>query len=231
MGVDFKISRDERKLAIALAPMTDRSARIEVYDIENQNRVFKSHCYTDNLSSAVDFVDFSVDNNYLVYRDAVGDISMIDLATLKKISTNLVEFDLEWMSDGLQISEKTKSAVAYYNEDNKIMRLLKLGDRTLVVTDEIGTIRLFPYPCEGLNGRQGYYGCYAQHLSYISQCEVSDDGRFFITSSEIDRCIYIWRVVTHEGSQTPNQASIAQMGASGILASDMSPLRSSMIRP
>jgi len=57
-----------------------------------------------------------------------------------------------------------------------------------------GTIRLFNYPCDSGTGN-GYMRCYPDHLNNVNQCVLSPDKRFLVTSSERDRCIFIWTVV------------------------------------
>lgn len=64
--------------------------------------------------------------------------------------------------------------------------LVKAGDRSLIACDEIGTIRIFEYPCEN----KGYYRMYPQHLNYINTCHVSSDGNYIITSSSFDRYFF-----------------------------------------
>ena len=55
----------------------------------------------------------------------------------------LVEFEIEWLSEGLKISEKAKGVLSYYSDDNRIIRMARIGDKTLAVTDEMGTVLYF----------------------------------------------------------------------------------------
>jgi len=71
-----------------------------------------------------------------------------------------------------------------------------VGDHSLIVTDEMGTIRIFNYPSESGAGN-GYMRCYADHLNYVNSCVLSPDNKILITTSEVDRCIFIWKVITH----------------------------------
>lgn len=61
----------------------------------------------ENLSSKVEFLDFSTDNFYLMYKSP-DEFVIIDLSNLEKINTVFVEFDIEWCSDGIKTSDKTK---------------------------------------------------------------------------------------------------------------------------
>lgn len=37
--------------------------------------------------------------------------------------------------------------------------------------------------------------CYTDHLNYITNCVLSYDRKYLVTSSDMDRCMMIWRVV------------------------------------
>jgi WD40 repeat protein len=101
-----------------------------------------------------------------------------------------MEYDIEWISDGLKISENRVGLEPCYTEENIVMKLSRVGRNSLVATDEIGTIRLFEYPCK----HTGYYQLYSQHLNYINTCHISPDWKYLITSSRVDKCIFIWRI-------------------------------------
>ena len=61
----------------------------------------------------------------------------------------------------------------------------------MVITDEIGTLRLYNYP--NVKG-EPYYQCYGDHLFKVSDCGFSPDRLFFVSSCEMDRCIFKWQV-------------------------------------
>ena len=110
------------------------------YDIDTQTNTFKSIVSIENLSSSISFIDFSTDNFYLVYKDNFEEITIIDLTNLKKVNTISVEFDIEWASNGLQIHEKTKGVLPFYQDDNRIIKMIRVGENTLIVSDEMGTV-------------------------------------------------------------------------------------------
>ena len=97
----------------------------------------------------------------------------------------------------------------HYQDENRITKITKVDDNAIVVIDEMGTIRIFKYPCDSNNsnatsktgGREnegksgnGYLKCYADHLNYINQSVVSSDNHNLVTTSEVDRCIFIWEI-------------------------------------
>ena len=48
-----------------------------------------------------------------------------------------MEHDAEWCSDGIKVSEKTKGVSLHYDQKNKILKMATIGDKSLVVTDEM----------------------------------------------------------------------------------------------
>lgn len=69
--------------------------------------------------------------------------------------------------------------------------LVRAGHKSIIAADQIGTIRIFEYPC--LN--TGYYRIYSQHLSFIRLLRVSKSGEYLLSSSSIDKCIFVWKIV------------------------------------
>ena len=43
----------------------------------------------------------------------------------------------------------------YYSDENKILKIAPIGQTAIVVTDEMGSLRVFNYPCESGSGN-GY---------------------------------------------------------------------------
>ena len=60
------------------------------------------------LNSNIEFIDFSTDDCYMVYKDYSGEITYVDISDKDKIQPHInpasVEFTHEWLSDGLKIS-------------------------------------------------------------------------------------------------------------------------------
>jgi hypothetical protein len=53
-------------------------------------------------------MDFSTDDYYLMYKDNLGQKCFLDLSNMNKNDTLAIEFDIEWVSEGIKISEKRK---------------------------------------------------------------------------------------------------------------------------
>ena len=76
----MKLSKDEKMLAVALSSNQELNAKIEIYDVEDDSKNFKLLCNIDNLNTNVDYLDFSTDNFYLLYKDVSDEIAIIDLS-------------------------------------------------------------------------------------------------------------------------------------------------------
>jgi len=60
-------------------------------------------------------------------------------------------------------------------------------------------LRIFNYPCEGAS--IGYMRLYTDHMNYIYNCVLSYDKKYLVTSSDLDRCMMIWRVIKTEANK------------------------------
>ena len=69
------------------------------------------------------------------------------------------------------------------------------GKPVILITDELGTIRLFNYP--NMSG-EPFYKSYSEHLFSISDCNFSADRLFFISACQMDRCLFKWRLKCDE---------------------------------
>jgi hypothetical protein len=65
----MKMSQSEKMLAIALEPHKDQPADIKIFDAANNEKKFKLLCQVGNLSTSIDYLDFTTDNLYLLYKD------------------------------------------------------------------------------------------------------------------------------------------------------------------
>lgn len=94
-------------------------------------------CTISNLASPVEYIDFTVDDNFLLYKDTLEEVSIIDLSNQKKINTIFIEHDIEWCSDGIKIGEKT-NVHSHYSDENKILKITLVAANCIAVTDEMG---------------------------------------------------------------------------------------------
>lgn len=137
---DVKISQNEEFLAIALDPTQEINAKIEIYLINYEINKFGSKKEIEGNNSKIEFMDFSTDDYYLMYKDSIGQKCFFDLANNKKNDTLATDFDIEWVSEGIKISEKRRGLDTWYNEDNNVICVVRAGERSLIATDEIGTV-------------------------------------------------------------------------------------------
>ena len=126
------------------------------------------------FKSVIRYLDFSTDNYYMQVEDAVGEVTLYEIETDRPISTDVLDFELEWLGPGLRNYQRLKGVHHFYHPNNQIAHLRKLlGKPIVAICDEIGTIRLFNYP--NTNG-EAYYLCLTEHLYQISDCLFSQDN-------------------------------------------------------
>ncbi len=63
-------------LAVALDPSKD-NAKIEIYDASNEEDQFKILCEIENLSTSIEYLDFTTDDVYLLYKDNFEEVISI----------------------------------------------------------------------------------------------------------------------------------------------------------
>ena len=65
----------------------------------------------------------------------------------RRINTIFVEMSIEWQRQGLRLSPGAQNIYYSYSCENKITALARLGIDKIIVGDEMGTVRIFDYPC------------------------------------------------------------------------------------
>lgn len=140
---DIKVSMNEEFLAVAIAPSVETNARIELYSIHFDKKELLPKKTIEGIYSEIEFMDFSTDDYYLMYKDTIGQKCFFDIENNKKNDTLAIDFDVEWVSEGIKISEKRRGLDPWYKEDNIVTNLVRAGESTLIATDEIGTVSHF----------------------------------------------------------------------------------------
>lgn len=131
-----KINTLQDMIVLALNAESDIPFMIEVYKIEDELTKFFS-VQTDEIC----LLDFSVNNLYLMYQELNGKSFILNL-TVSKLEVQMLDNDdpIEWMGDGFHLNEKRKFIGSSYNEDSEIVNIIKIGERALAVSDELGTV-------------------------------------------------------------------------------------------
>ena len=116
---------------------------------------------------------------------------LFEIETQRVVHTDAIDFELEWLGEGLKSSSALKGIDYFYTHDNKITQIAKVvGMPVVAVGDELGTIRVFSYPNKD---GDAYYQCYSDHLYSVSNLIFSPNRKFLISTSEYDRCIFKYK--------------------------------------
>jgi len=133
---DIKLSFNEEILAVALSPKQDQNARIDIFRVSDGEELFAPYKSIENLTNNIEFIDFSTDNYYMLYKDIQEEETIFNLVSFKQQNNlNKFAFDIEWCSDGIKIHKKTKGLLQFYSEENKILKMQKLDEAHIAVTD------------------------------------------------------------------------------------------------
>lgn len=112
----------------------------------------------------------------------------------RRINTIFVEMAIEWQEEGLRISPKGQKIYYSYSCENKITAITRLGKDKIVVGDEMGTIRIFDYPCSDDRLGELHLQCYTNHMNGIDVIRVHPLLTHVISTSLSDRCLILWKV-------------------------------------
>jgi hypothetical protein len=137
---DLKVSANEEILAISFLSNSETMARIQLYKVHYDTKTFSSLAFIDNIQTEVQLMDFSEDNNYLLYKDKIALTAYFDLRSMKKTDLLPSNLDLNWMSDGIKLSNTTEGLSQWCEEGNTFNSLVRYGNRSLIVTDELGAV-------------------------------------------------------------------------------------------
>ncbi len=87
-------------------------------------------CTIDNLTSKIEFLDFSTDSNFLLFKDTSDNSTIIDLSNMKKVPMIQVDFSAEWCSDGIKITDKVIVLDPLFFVNTRI--IISIGNTTLL---------------------------------------------------------------------------------------------------
>ena len=158
---DAKLNSTERLLGVAST--SSSTPEVSLYETEDG---FAKLTTFYGFKTSIRYIDFSTDNYYLQCEDQIGEVQLFEIESSRLISNDAVDFDLEWLGEGLRSYSPLENVRKQYNKDNKILQICKLNGKPIVaIGDEIGTIRFFNYPNKGSDG---YFQCYGDHLYNIT---------------------------------------------------------------
>ena len=184
---DCKINNNEKILGVAT--ISAAAPEVSLYDTDDGFTLLKT---LYGFKSSIKYIDFSTDNYYLQWEDNLGEVMLFEIETQRVVHTDAIDFELEWLGEGLKSSSTLKGVHYFYDHNNKITEIAKvIGLPVVAIGDDLGTIRLFSYP-----NKTGdpYYQCYSDHLYSVSNCLFSPNRKFLLSTSEYDRCIIKWKV-------------------------------------
>lgn len=183
---DAKLNGNERLLGVAST--SSLNPEVSLYETEDG---FTKLSTFYGFKSSIKYIDFSADNFYMQCEDVLGEVQLFEIESSRIINTDAIDFDLEWLGEGLRSYSPLEGVRAQYSQDNKITTIAKLVGKPIVaIGDELGTVRLFNYPN---NGSDQYYQCFSEHLYSVTKCLFTHDQRSFISLSGADRCVFKWR--------------------------------------
>lgn len=186
---DARLSNSEAMLALALSEDSENKAEIRIYQVDLQVGLVNVETIRD-ISSPVQIMDFTIDNTYLMYKEALGQRCFYDLLNFKRNDYLGQNFDPKFMSSGMLLSPSAANIARLQSPANRFVAFAMPTAQSLLAIDDIGTIRLFQYP----SADASWTKVYQHHASAVSSVALSADGQLAVTCSSYDRLVLVWRV-------------------------------------
>ena len=185
---DIRISANEKYLAVACN--NEQKPQVDIYLIHSDSFALDKNLF--GFRAPVIRLDFSTDGYYLMCEDNLGEVLLFELETQNIANFNSVEFEIEWLNEGLRHSSGLKAIHQLYNINNKIACITKSPAlSTLAIGDEFGVIALYQLPYVP-GSLLIMIPAHAYHVNLI-MFSVNDEH--LITFSELDRTILKWDIV------------------------------------
>ena len=179
---DGRVSEDETMLAVAYEEDAENLSEIRIFKIEQDLRLTSLVSIVE-ISTPVEIMDFTKDNTYLMYKEVGLQQVYFDLLNLKSNDALGQLFDPPFMTSGLALSPSVSQLSILQNEENQITCMVLAGRRTLIAGDQLGTIRLFEFPCKSHHWSK----IYTDHLGPICSLKVSKNEDWAMSVSYYDR--------------------------------------------
>jgi WD40 repeat protein len=186
---DARVNKEESLFAIALAENQENKTEIRIFKLD-ETKGFISLSTVEEIESPIEIMDFTTDSTYLMFKEILGQRVFYDLLNFKKNDTLGQNFDPPFLTTGLLLSPSAANLLRLQTDDNRFTVFTLAGNKSLVATDEIGTIRIFPFP----NKDGMWTKTYQDHTSRIVSLKISEDGTHAISCSSYDRSILIWEI-------------------------------------
>eukprot|EP00043_Microstomoeca_roanoka_P006737 m.65510 g.65510 ORF g.65510 m.65510 type:complete len:1912 (-) comp13543_c0_seq2:42-5777(-) len=176
-----KFSPNQQILAVA-----SDDVAIDFYDPESLTRVG----YCRDLQSAILHMDWSVDNQYLRVETSTFDILVVEVPSGKVVNGS---DQVNWATrtgvldkDVLGIWSKNAS------KDNINCAARSVTSGVVVTGDDMGYVKLFPYPCPEPQTKHELYVGHAAHVTNISFVQ---NDEYVVSTGGDDNCVLVWKTL------------------------------------
>lgn len=78
------------------------------------------------FKTAIRYIDFSTDNYYLQVEDQLGEVQLFEIESARLIANDAIDFELQWLGEGLRSYSPLENVRKQYSSDNKILQICKL---------------------------------------------------------------------------------------------------------
>ena len=184
---DVALSIEEECLAVASNP--EQKPQVDIYLVHSQ--VFKLDKNLYGFRSPILRLDFSTDGFYLMCEDSFGEVLLFEIETQNIAGLQAVEFDIEWMGEGVRHSGPFKGIYHQYRETNKVLSVAKnLALSAVAVGDQVGCIKLYSLPYTAGSSMNSS----TLHTGPVKLMTFTRNSQYLITYGGSDRCLIKWKL-------------------------------------
>ncbi|CAK72848.1 unnamed protein product (macronuclear) [Paramecium tetraurelia] len=191
---DIKFSPDSTKIAFGVH---DSYSQIEVWDIE-QGKFSRQSSINISMTGYVSKLDWAVDSIHILINSSSYELKFVNVQSLKDIPGTSVK-DLEWHTCTSLFGFYVQGI--YQKKDEYQVTAVCLDkQKSILATGECnGLINLYKYPA--VCSFNQLHKQFRAHANAVTRIRFSNDDTKLISTSGMDRGIFIWKTDQFKGDQ------------------------------
>jgi hypothetical protein len=91
---------------LGVATISASAPEVTLYSTDNNGFMKLKQIF--GFKAMILYLDFSTDNGYMQVEDKAGEVTLYEIETDRPIKTDAIDFELEWLGDGLRTYSRLK---------------------------------------------------------------------------------------------------------------------------
>jgi hypothetical protein len=182
-----------RQLSSFDPSVTEETYFLRIYMVSflGENPQIGEFLHNIQLSEAPSVMDITEDAAYVIVCLRSGKTIKIDCEQGSEMEEG-AEMSMNWAGDGILLSSFVKPILSLWSEENRVTAMVKIAPNSFCVGDERGTLNLIETHASG--EVKSWEHLYSTHLSNLNLLRVSENKKWLLSYSTVDRSIFAWRI-------------------------------------